>query len=92
VNTPSGKKAEGRREEGPKGFRVYEEEAKTRRTTHWDWDYLSSEEIDALAEDAGGGGDRGTGRGAFRRFAAWGAVAVGILAVIAGLWFLLRPL
>lgn len=37
-----------------KRFRVYQEDAKTRRTTHWDWDYMSRKELDALAEQIRG--------------------------------------
>lgn len=33
---------------GKRKFKVYQEEAKTRQTSHWDWDYMSTEEIEAL--------------------------------------------
>ena len=33
--------------------RVYQEEAKTRHTAHWDWDYLSWEEIERRLKEAG---------------------------------------
>lgn len=33
--------------------RVYQEEVKTRHTAHWDWDYLSWEEIERRLKDAG---------------------------------------
>ena len=29
-------------------FRVYEEQVKTAHTSHWDWDYMSQEELDRL--------------------------------------------
>jgi len=31
-----------------KKMKIYQEEAKTRQTTHWDWDYMRTEEINAL--------------------------------------------
>ncbi|MDJ0809804.1 MAG: hypothetical protein QNJ02_04340 [Desulfobacterales bacterium] len=31
--------------------RVYQEEAKTRQTTHWDWDYLPMATLERLASD-----------------------------------------
>jgi uncharacterized membrane protein YukC len=33
--------------------RVYEEEVKTRHTAHWDWDYLTWEEIEHRLKEAG---------------------------------------
>ena len=30
----------------PRGFKVYQEDAKLRLTTHWDWDYMTSQEIE----------------------------------------------
>ncbi|MDX1653618.1 MAG: hypothetical protein R3310_00255 [Candidatus Competibacteraceae bacterium] len=32
-------------------LKIYQDEAKLRHTTHWDWDYLSAEEYQALMED-----------------------------------------
>ncbi len=32
--------------------RVYQEEAKTRQTSHWDWDYLPLETLERLARDS----------------------------------------
>ena len=31
--------------------RVYQEEAKTRQTTHWDWDYLPLDTLERLASN-----------------------------------------
>ncbi len=31
--------------------RVYQEEAKTRQTTHWDWDYLPMATLERLSND-----------------------------------------
>jgi hypothetical protein len=31
-----------------KKLKIYQEEAKTRQTSHWDWDYMGAEEYDAL--------------------------------------------
>ncbi len=36
-----------------KKLRVYQEDAKTRHTAHWDWDYLSWEEIENHLNEAG---------------------------------------
>jgi hypothetical protein len=36
-----------------KKLRVYKEDAKTRHTAHWDWDYLSWEEIEKKLDEAG---------------------------------------
>lgn len=33
-------------------LKIYQEEAKTRQTTHWDWDYMGAEEYDALMRKA----------------------------------------
>ena len=33
--------------------RVYQEDVKTRHTAHWDWDYLTWEEIEDRLKDAG---------------------------------------
>jgi hypothetical protein len=33
----------------PKRFKIYQEDAKLRQTSHWDWDYLSSEQLEQLA-------------------------------------------
>lgn len=33
---------------GKKKLKVYQEEAKLRQTTHWDLDYMTTDEIDAL--------------------------------------------
>lgn len=35
----------------PKKFKIYQEEVKERHTSHWDWDYLSTEEIEALMDE-----------------------------------------
>ena len=35
--------------------RVYQEKAKIRHTAHWDWDYLSWEEIERRLKEAGVG-------------------------------------
>ena len=40
-----------------KKLRVYQEDAKTRHTAHWDWDYLSWEEIEHRLNEAGIGED-----------------------------------
>jgi hypothetical protein len=36
---------------GKRKFKVYQDEVKTRHTSHWDWDYLSTEEIEALLDE-----------------------------------------
>lgn len=36
-----------------KKLRVYQEDAKTRHTAHWDWDYLSWGEIENQLNEAG---------------------------------------
>jgi hypothetical protein len=36
-----------------KKLRVYQEEAKTRHTAHWDWDYLTWQEIEQRLKQAG---------------------------------------
>ena len=33
-------------------FKVYRDEAKERHTSHWDWDYMSQSERDALLAEA----------------------------------------
>lgn len=35
----------------PKKFKIYQDEVKERHTSHWDWDYLSTEEIEALMDE-----------------------------------------
>ena len=32
-------------------FKVYQEEAKTRQTSHWDLDYMSTAELEALMQE-----------------------------------------
>jgi hypothetical protein len=36
-------------------LRIYQEDAKTRHTAHWDWDYLTWEEIEQRLKAAGVG-------------------------------------
>ena len=36
-----------------KKLRVYQEDVKTRHTAHWDWDYLTWEEIEQRLKEAG---------------------------------------
>ncbi len=36
---------------GRKKFKIHEDKVKTRHTSHWDWDYLSTEELDALVAE-----------------------------------------
>ena len=36
-----------------KKLRVYKEDAKTRHTAHWDWDYLPWKEIERRLKEAG---------------------------------------
>lgn len=38
-----------------KKLRVYQEDVKTRHTAHWDWDYLTWEEIEQRLDEAGVG-------------------------------------
>jgi hypothetical protein len=33
-------------------LKIYQEEAKTRQTSHWDWDYMRAEEYDTLMRKA----------------------------------------
>ena len=32
-------------------FKIYQEEAKTQQTSHWDWDYMSTAELEALMQE-----------------------------------------
>jgi hypothetical protein len=68
--------------------RVYKEDAKTRHTAHWDWDYLPWKEIERRLKEAGvredervvrNGKHLGQGR---RRYVIW--IAFGLL-ILAGL-------
>lgn len=34
-----------------KQWKIYQEEAKTRQTSHWDWDYMSREELEAAMKE-----------------------------------------
>ena len=36
-------------------LRIYQEDAKTRHTAHWDWDYFTWEEIEQQLNEAGFG-------------------------------------
>ena len=47
----SPKAREGERKSWFRKRRVYQEEAKTRQTSHWDWDYLPLETLERLARD-----------------------------------------
>lgn len=38
--------------EPKKRWKVFQEEAKTRQTSHWDLDYMSTEELDALMQES----------------------------------------
>lgn len=38
--------------EPKKRWKVFQEEAKTQQTSHWDLDYLSTEELDALMQES----------------------------------------
>ena len=71
-----------------KKLRVYKEDAKTRHTAHWDWDYLPWEEIERRlreggVKEEGGVGQNGKylGKGR-RRTVIW--IALGLL-ILAGL-------
>lgn len=33
-----------------KPLKIYQDELKLRYTSHWDWDYMTNEELEALAE------------------------------------------
>ena len=35
-----------------KKWKIYQEDAKTQQTSHWDWDYMSAKEMDALMRAA----------------------------------------
>ena len=43
-----------------KKLRVYQEDVKSRHTAHWDWDYLTWEEIENRLREANVGEDRQT--------------------------------
>lgn len=34
-----------------KQWKIYQEEAKTRQTSHWDWDYMSREELETAMKE-----------------------------------------
>ena len=69
-----------------KKLRVYQEEAKTRHTAHWDWDYLTWQEIEHRLNQAGVTRDpqfaevRNPRKNRWSRFGIW--VGLGILVVI----------
>ncbi len=66
--------------------RVYQEDAKTRQTSHWDWDYLSLATLERLAREKRPA-SRETGpredSGDQRRMA-WVCIAAGALLLLAG--------
>lgn len=35
----------------PKQMKLYQEEAKTRHTSHWDWDYMTTAEFNTLMRE-----------------------------------------
>ncbi len=37
-----------------KGWKIYQDEAKARQTSHWDLDYISREELNTLYDVEGG--------------------------------------
>ena len=45
------KASAGERKSRFRKHRVYQEEAKTRQTSHWDWDYLPLETLERLTRD-----------------------------------------
>ena len=60
--------------------RIYQEEAKTRQTSHWDWDYLPVATLERLARDASADPPDGP-----RPLAALGRHKVGLICVAAGI-------
>lgn len=40
----------GLSEQPSKRLKIFQEDAKLRQTSHWDWDYLSREQLERLAE------------------------------------------
>ena len=75
--------------------RVYQEEAKTRHTAHWDWDYLSWEEIERRLKEAGVKEEKRTppiGKIHKKRRATYGIwIGLGLLAVaMLMLWVIIR--
>jgi hypothetical protein len=73
-----------------KKLRVYQEDAKTRHTAHWDWDYLSWEEIEHRLSDAGIGEDTRPSQSAKsrkkRRSARVIWIGLGLLIVAVSMW------
>jgi hypothetical protein len=75
--------------------RVFQEEAKTRHTAHWDWDYISWEEIERRLKEAGveeGKRTSPTGKISKKRGVSYGIwIGLGLLAVaMLLLWVMIR--
>ncbi len=68
-------------------LKIYQEEVKLRHTSHWNWDYMSREELDRLASSRRGGDVRTNtdenAAPAARTFFAW-AVAAAAAAGLVG--------
>ncbi|MGD8291690.1 MAG: hypothetical protein PVF37_08285 [Desulfobacterales bacterium] len=73
-----------------KKLRVYKEDAKTRHTAHWDWDYLSWEEIENHLNEAGIGENNQPSQSAKfrkkRRFVPFIWIGLGLLIVVMLMW------
>ena len=67
--------------------RVYQEDAKTRQTSHWDWDYLPLETLERMARERPATSPDGQTRQGppSQRRLAMVCIAVGAL-LLAGLW------
>lgn len=73
-----------------KKLKIYQEEAKTRQTSHWDLDYMRTEEVDALLNAAR---DQGTNQPGTAERIRWSHLGIGVLllAVLsAGIFTLIR--
>ncbi len=73
--------------------RVYQEEAKTRQTSHWDWDYLPLSELERLVGQGKSTTTAPSDSGRSRRIkTALACIAAGILLMAALLGYILVDL
>jgi hypothetical protein len=69
-----------------KNLKVFKEDVKIQHTSHWDWDYLTHAQIDAILKSAQSETESGETAAASRRVRIWGWVVTAIALIAAGIW------
>lgn len=69
-----------------KNLKVFKEDVKMQHTSHWDWDYLTHAQIDAILKNAQSETESGEPSAVRRRGRVWVWVVTAIVLIAAGIW------